>query len=307
MKKKTIAEFIQEAKQIHGDKYDYSKVTYINSYSKVCIICPIHGEFWQEANSHLMGHGCPKCNGGIKSCAEDFINKAAKLYDNKYDYSKVKYINNHTKVCIVCPEHGEFWTTPNIHLDNHACPKCSNLIRNHTKHSLKDFIEKANKIHNNRYSYDKVNYINNKTHVTITCPIHGDFQQRPDKHLIGQGCPKCKHSHGENEVERILLSNNIKYKCQHTIEIDKNINPSGKAYIDFYLPDYNLFIEYNGEQHYINRIHFGGKIQNFEKQQKRDEFVRLYCKNNNIRLLEIPYTEGNIQEYIINFINNLND
>ena len=104
MKKKTTAEFIQEAKQIHGDKYDYSKVTYINSCSKVYIICPIHGEFWQEANSHLMGHGCPKCNGEIKSCAEDFINKATKLYDNKYDYSKVKYINNnHTKVCIVCP------------------------------------------------------------------------------------------------------------------------------------------------------------------------------------------------------------
>lgn len=305
-KRKTTAEFIQEAKQIHGNKYDYSKVNYINGSSKICIICPTHGEFWQNARSHLKGHGCPKCNGGIKSTTEDFIKKAKKLYNNKYDYSKVKYINNYTKVCIICPEHGEFWTTPNTHLDNHACPKCSNLIKNHNKYSLEDFIDKANKIHNNRYSYKKVHYINNKTHVIITCPIHGDFKQRPDKHLIGQGCPKCNHSHGENEVERILISNNIKYECQHVIEIDKNINPSGKAYIDFYLPDYNIFIEYNGEQHYVNRKHFGGRID-FERQKDRDIFVRNYCKENNIRLLEIPYTENNIQECIINFINNLND
>ena len=302
-KRKTTAEFIQEAKQIYGNKYDYSKVNYINGSSKICIVCPIHGEFQQNARSHLKGHGCPKCNGGIKSTTEDFIKKAKELYNNRYDYSKVKYINNYTKVCIICPEHGEFWTTPNIHLDNHACPKCSDLIKNHTKYSLEDFINKANKIHNNRYSYKKVHYINNKTHVIITCPIHGDFKQRPDKHLIGQGCPKCNHSHGENEVERILISNNIKYECQYIINIDKEINPSGKAYIDFYLPDYNLFIEYNGEQHYIAKEHFGGEIR-LKIQQKRDTFVRNYCRENNIRLLEISYTEKNIKEIIDKYLIN---
>lgn len=247
----------------------------------------------------------------LKDKTKEFIQKAREVHGNKYDYSKVNYINNKTKVCIICHEkdengieHGEFWQRPNDHISSKAgCPKC----RGSHLYTKEEFVNKANYIHNNKYDYSLVKYSGNKNHVTIICPIHGEFKQRPDKHLRGQGCPKCNHSHGENEVERILISNNIKYECQHVIEIDKSINSSGKAYIDFYLPDYNTFIEYNGEQHYINRIHFGGKIQNFEKQQKRDEFVRLYCKNNNIRLLEIPYTEDNIQEYIINFINNLND
>lgn len=236
-----------------------------------------------------------------QSNTEEFIKKAKQIHGNKYNYSKVEYKNSSTKVCIICPKHGEFWQRPNDHISKKAeCPLCKGKF----KYTKESFAEKSNKIHNNKYNYSLVNYIDNKTHVNIICPIHGVFSQRPDKHLRGQGCPKCNHSHGENEVERILISKNIEYYSQYIINIDKSINPSGYAYIDFYLPKYNLFIEYNGEQHYINRIHFGGKILDFKRQQKRDEFVRNYCKNNNIRLLEIPYTEKNIKEVINNYLIN---
>ena len=113
----TTEEFIKKAKEIHGNKYDYSKVEYKNTSTKVCIICPEHGEFWQTPNHHLQGHGCPKCkNEKIRKRHTHnitiFIEKARKVHGDKYDYSKAEYINASTKVCIICPEHGEFWQTP---------------------------------------------------------------------------------------------------------------------------------------------------------------------------------------------------
>ena len=126
-KKRTLTteEFIKRAREIHGDKYDYSKVKYKGCFSKVCIICPEHGEFWQTPNSHLNGIGCSKCSKKCKLTKEEFILKAREIHGDKYDYSKVEYVNNHTKVCIICPEHGEFWQTPNSHLNGNGCPNCN--------------------------------------------------------------------------------------------------------------------------------------------------------------------------------------
>ena len=125
----TVQEFTEKAKKVHGDKYDYSKVEYINNKTKVCIICPEHGEFWQTPDSHLRGRGCRQCS--IKSMkdkqrlsTEDFIEKAKEIHGNKYDYSKVDYVNSQTKVCIICPKHGEFWQTPLNHLKGKGCPDC---------------------------------------------------------------------------------------------------------------------------------------------------------------------------------------
>ena len=242
-----------------------------------------------------------------KSKKEIFIEKAKEIHGDKYDYSKVDYINNKTKICIICHEkdedgieHGEFWQRPNDHISSKAgCPKC----RGSHLYTKEEFIKKANKVHNNKYDYSLVEYRGNKNHIKIICPIHGEFEQRPDKHLRGQGCPKCCKSHGETAVETYLLNNNIEYEVQHEIPIDTSINFSGKAYIDFYIPKYNLFIEYNGEQHYVEREHFGKR--DFERQVKRDNFVRNYCLQNNIRLLEIPYTVKYIEEYINNYIENI--
>ena len=138
-KRLTTEEFVERAKKIHGDKYDYSKVEYINNSTEVCIICSKHGEFWQKPEKHLRGHGCAKCcKTGIKSNTNDFIEKAKIVHGDKYDYSKVEYVNNHTKVCIICPIHGEFWQTPNSHLNGNGCFDCSYIERGIKRKSSKN-------------------------------------------------------------------------------------------------------------------------------------------------------------------------
>ena len=134
-------EFIEEAKKMHGDKYDYSKVEYVNTRRKVCIICPNHGEFWQTASEHLRGQGCPKCAGNKRLTTEGFIHKAKEVHGGKYDYSKVEYVNNHTKVCIICPEHGEFWQEPSSHLNGNGCPNCN---ESQMEKNTANFLEENN-------------------------------------------------------------------------------------------------------------------------------------------------------------------
>lgn len=122
---RTTTEFIQEAKKVHGDKYDYSKTEYIDTNTKVCILCPIHGEFWQLPPNHLKGKGCRKCGGTHPLSEHEFIKRAQELHKNKYDYSKVTYTTCNQKVCIICPTHGEFMQNANSHLRGVGCPKCN--------------------------------------------------------------------------------------------------------------------------------------------------------------------------------------
>lgn len=133
--------FIFKAKTVHGDKYDYSKVEYTNNHTKVCIICPEHGEFWQIPYNHYnLKRGCPRCtgNGAYKLTTNEFIDKAKKIHGDKYDYSKVEYINATTKVCIICPVHGEFWQTPDAHCNGgYGCINCNN---NKTETSVYNFL-----------------------------------------------------------------------------------------------------------------------------------------------------------------------
>ena len=185
--KLSTEEFIKRAKEIHRDKYDYSKVNYVNNSTKVCVICKEHGEFWQMPNKHLIGRGCPKCGGTKKLTKEEFIKRAIEIHGNKYDYSKVEYKNIDEKVCIICPDHGEFFQTPSKHLNGRGCQKCGGSV----KLSTEEFIKRAKEVHGNNYDYSKVEYVNNNTKVCIICPDHGEFWQIPINHLQGKGCRIC--------------------------------------------------------------------------------------------------------------------
>jgi hypothetical protein len=190
--KSSTEEFINKSKQIHGNRYDYSKVEYINNRTKVCIICPVHGEFWQTPKNHLKGQGCNKCAikyraDKLRLTKEYFINKAISIHGTKYDYSKVEYIGINDKVCIICPEHGEFWQTPSMHLNGCGCPQCANNI----KLTTEQFIQRAKEMHGNKYDYSKTEYKNAQTKVCIICPVHGEFWQKPTDHLNTNGCEKC--------------------------------------------------------------------------------------------------------------------
>ena len=230
MKYLTTEQFIKKSQQIHNNKYDYSKVEYINNRTKVCIICPEHGEFWQTPHSHLSGCGCCKCKYDqskqrLLLTTEDFINKAIQIHGDKYTYSKVNYIGAEEKVCIICPKHGEFWQTPSGHLSGYGCPKCYDERRGaNLRDDLTTFISKAKQIHGDKYDYSKVKYINNRTKVCIICPEHGEFWQIPNSHLNGNGCSSCKGLKKlttKEFIERAKQVHGNKYDYSKTIYINK--------------------------------------------------------------------------------------
>lgn len=285
MKKLTTEEFIEKSKAIHDNKYDYSLVDYINSRTKIKIICPKHGEFEQKSNNHLNGGGCQKCYYESKvSDTTAFVNKAKQIHGDKYDYSITEYIESKGKVKIICPKHGEFEQKASGHLSGKGCFSCfnDNKLSNTT-----EFINKSILVHGNKYEYNNIVYVNDKTKIMITCPIHGDFKQKPSNHLMGQGCPICKESKGEREIRTYLENQKIKYIPQHKFPDCKHIKPLP---FDFYLPDYNTCVEYHGEQHYKPIKYFGG-INRFIKQQKLDSIKENYCNDNGIKLIIIKYDE----------------
>lgn len=414
----TNEEFIKKAKEIHGDKYNYSKINYINGQTKICIICPQHGEFWQTPISHLQGCGCKKCinkltteqfikqvqnkfgdkytfektnyvsnmekviitckkhgdftvtpnkllgsnrycpkcrheeyfikktEKWLNECKEKhkdkfdysligniieknniklpiickkhnhlfyqdinhhlhydircpicqkeykqnimkdvlntFIEKTKNTHGNKYDYSKVKYIGSQTKVCIICSEHGEFWQTPAAHIQGYGCPQCAyNKTSLRMLKTKEEFINDAIKIHGNKYDYSLVDYTDCKLKVKIICPIHGEFEQTPDSHIQGSGCPFCHESKLERQVYLTLIENNINFEREKTFPWLKKKKP---LRLDFYLSDYNIAIECQGEQHYKD-ITFLTMKSNFNEIQERDKIKRNLCEKNGIKII----------------------
>jgi hypothetical protein len=211
MKKSTTNEFIEKAKLIHGDKYDYSKVTYISNHTKIVIECPIHGEFKQMPYSHLQKHGCKKCNDENKPLKiEDFIKKSNKTHNNKYDYSKVKYVDSNTKIEIICKTHGSFLQNPYQHSIEIGCPNCYEEKHNLTNEK---FIKKCINTHGDKYDYSETCYLDSKTKIKINCKKHGSFLQFPFGHLSGQGCKKCTSNISNKEI-KFLDYLNIKENCR---------------------------------------------------------------------------------------------
>lgn len=283
----TTIVFIKKSVQIHGLKYDYSQSVYQKSACKIKIICPVHGPFFQIANNHLRGQGCQKCSGNFKLNSVEFIKKAKEIHSNKYDYSKIIYLNNKIKVDIICLKHGVFTQKPNQHLAGQGCPKCAGVGR-----TTSDFINDASEIHDNKYDYSKVVFKKYNEKIQIICPLHGEFEQKPYIHLMGSGCQKCSESKGERKINLFLEKRNIAFERQKSFFECKNHKTGKFLKFDFYVPKYNLCIEYDGEYHYEPwRLYWDKNKakQKFNDMKRRDEIKTEYCNNNNIKLLRIPY------------------
>jgi len=278
--------FVEKSTKIHGNKYDYSLVEYRNNNTKVNIICKEHGEFLQLANNHLSGQDCPKCMGrGLTK--EETIKKCQLLHNYIYDYSLVEYNRIDDIVKIICKKHGEFKQEMNNHLNlKQGCPKCKGLNK-----TTQDFINESRLIHGNTYDYSKSEYILAKTTLIIICKKHGEFTQAPTHHLSGQGCPICKSSKGEKKVSDILNRMNIGFKHHHIFSDFTNYE------YDFFIPEKNICIEYDGVQHFQPVNYFGGK-EAFEKQKIRDQIKNDYCLRNNIKLIRISYIEKGIENIL---------
>ena len=242
-KRFTRDEFIKKARIVHGYKYDYYKVRYVNMMTPVTIVCPEHGDFEQTPNAHLHGQGCPKCKGRNLS-QHDIIERFIQIHGEKYNYSKVKFTKMHNKVCIICPEHGEFWQTPSKHLLGQGCKQCGYDSNKGTRVSMWDFIERAKVVHGNKYDYSEVYFSTVHDKIKINCSKHGFFYQNAYDHLNGHGCPRCGIvvSKGEEEIYNMLSR---KLGDSLVERRNRKVLGDGKE-IDIYFPSIGIGIEYNG-------------------------------------------------------------
>jgi predicted nucleic acid-binding Zn-ribbon protein len=297
-----FASFIDSAQKIHDNKYEYDELSYSKISAAVKIRCHEHGWFKQNADVHInQQQGCPDC-GRIsqiskrKMSRDEFVDKASDIHSSSnFDFTKVDYKNNHTKVQIRCPKHGLFFPTPSNLLQGSGCPTCGiEKVHEEQMKDLESFVADSKKVHGLKYDYSLVNYTGGKRTVQIICVNHGPFKQTPNAHQRGNGCPNCNTSRGEEKVKMILKNLDINFEQQYTFSklVDKR-----KLKCDFFLPDFNLVIEFNGRQHYEPVNRFGG-FKGFKETQRRDQIKRKFMKENNIDLLEIHYSEKEIEKII---------
>lgn len=306
-KKLTQQEIIEQFKKIHGDLYDYSLVQYINDSTKVKIICKEHGIFEQQVACHKrQKQGCPKCRnikiGKSQQIGnQQFIERIEKIFgENTFDYSLLDYNGAHKPVILICKKcNNKEIKSPSVFYKGFGCLKCK-ILKNHKVLTNEQFIEKAKQIHGDKYDYSLVNYINQKHKIEIICPKHGLFKQGPSDHIYGKnGCLQCCQSKGEKIISQILKKHDILYEDEHEVIINNSYH-----YFDFYLPEKNIIIEFNGKQHY-EPIDFFGGIKGFEITKHRDKIKEKYCIDNNINFIVISYKD-NIEEKL-NLVLNINN
>ncbi len=252
---KTNDGFIENAINVHRNKYDYSKVDYTTSKIPIIIICKKHGEFNQTPNNHLHGQGCNQC--GIDSTAskltkttDGFIENANFVHKNKYDYSKVEYTTSKIPIIIICKKHGEFLQTPNDHLNGRGCNQCGiDSMASLLAKTNNEFIHQSLIVHRNKYDYSKVVYVNNSTKITISCKKHGEFNQTPIHHLSGSGCPKCAcNRFSKAQIEWLTFIEKFQgIKIQHAMNDGEYKIKKTRWLADGYCKDTNTIFEYHGD------------------------------------------------------------
>lgn len=284
--------FIEKARNIHGNKYDYSKVVYLTRHQSVTITCNRHGDFIQKPSDHLSGCGCKICGKETiitknSLTFEDFVKKANEIHSNKYSYNKNSFVNFKSKTEIKCSNHGIFFQRVNAHIGGQGCPLCG---RERTTASclfdVRDFVNKAKTVHGDRYDYSDVIYKKTLEKVTIICKKHGPFNQTPNNHTHKKaGCPACNASKGELALEEIFIKHNIQFKREFKIP-DTNF----RYEYDFYLPDRNCLIEFHGIQHYKPIEYFGG-TDNLDYVKANDKFKKHLADSSSIRIIYFNYIQ----------------
>ena len=303
-KRLTQEEFLARAKAAHEkDGYDYSETVYVNRRTKICYRCPKHGLQWQLPENHVA-YGCKDC--GDERAAdkkrltqEEIIERFHKAHGNDYDYSLVDYKNIDTPVKIICRKNNHtFKQSPYEHENGAKCPYCHGFYR-----TTADFIKDARAIHGDRYDYSQCQYVNATTPMPIRCIEHNQVSWLSyNEHVTNKRVCSCcveKTYKGEKKIKEYLETHNIPYIPQKTFD---DLKDSKSLHFDFYLPTYNLAIEYDGRQHF-EPVDFGGGMENaeaeFQNTIKHDKMKQKYCSTNNINLLRINYNEYDNIENIL--------
>lgn len=235
-----------------------------------------------------------------------FIRKAQQIHGDRYQYNLVQYQLARVKVVIICPSHGQFEQRPNDHLGGDGCPQCKfEKLADMKRGSAESFISRANEVHANQYDYSQIEYKNAITKVNILCPEHGEFKQTPDKHLGGTGCPKCSNgvSRGERQIMKVLDELGVLYEREKRFSDLCGTTKNSRLRYDFWLPDYNLLIEYDGEHHFEpvqtkGRLSKNKAAVKHKRTKINDKKKDKYAKKNGYDLLRIRYDQ-NIQDCLL--------
>jgi predicted RNA-binding Zn-ribbon protein involved in translation (DUF1610 family) len=295
--------FIEKAKKVFPH-YDYSGVIfYTQNKEKINVTCSIHGLFTTNPNRILSHLGCPMCGyeriSKLQSLSqEEFIERVTKTHKGKYDYSLTVYKKKDSLVKIICPIHGSFFQLAGNHLMGEGCKKCAVENEGLRKRKIVEtsIISQFQKKHGNRYDYQKAIYQGNLKKIEIICKKHGSFWQAPANHRGGSGCPICRQSKGEAIILKWLKENNIEYVIQKRFKDCQDKRPLP---FDFYLKDFNICIEYDGELHFKEYENSFKGTHKLATTNKHDEIKTMFCKEKNINLIRIPYWEKNNIEQIL--------
>ena len=285
MKKKTTEEFCNEVEEKYPGKWLLDKVEYKSYNTKVKIGCKKHGYFEIRPSDILRGQGCSICYGNKTKTTEEFCNEVEEKFGDKWLLDKVEYVNAKTKVKIGCKKHGYFEIVPSSILGGHGCPVCGGSQTRTTE----EFCNEVEEKYPGKWLLDKVEYVNNKTKVKIGCKKHGYWEIVPSSILNGRGCPVCNESKGEKLIAQILDAHEIKYVRQKKFTTCRNKNPLP---FDFYLPQFNILIEYDGRQHFVPVKRFGGE-EGLKRILYHDMIKTKWAKENGIKLFRFDYLDDN--------------
>ena len=310
--------FISELQDIYGDLYDYSSVIYKNRKTEVTLFCKKHSLSFQRTPANLLkGYGCPCCNKELgrtyKNTVEAnyiperrilrwdtdrFIKESEYIFGKgTFDYSKCHYVNSKTPVTLIHVSTGkEFSVRPTEHLRHPAYRDTDSKYYEGTTDEQKIYYyadcvrrELTSKV------YIPMQHVESYKRFKCICPIHGEFFTDLINIHKGVGCPDCTpkgESLGERAVRRYLQQKGIEYIQEYTIRDKRYFDTFAR--IDFYVPGKNMFIEFQGEQHYniaVSKITHNSR--RWQQQKKRDNHLRAYSESKGISLVEIPYTYRN--------------
>lgn len=279
--------FISKCLEVHGNKYDLSRVSYSGMSKRIEVVCPAHGPFFPAAGNFTgLGSGCPLCSRetvGLKSRKplDHYISRARERHGDRFSYPGISYKGRAAYLTVVCPVHGEFEQNAQDHITGEGCVKCSFPL-----HSQETFVTLAKAAHNGRYSYEKSVYRKALEKVRIICPTHGEFWQTPSSHINdGQGCPRCAGvgpSSGQIEIAEFLR--------EHAeVVLEERLAPSNKR-LDLYLPAHSLAIEYHGLVWHSTK---------FSKDPKKDHAKHKLAEAKGIRVIHIYQDEWKFRQEVV--------
>ena len=305
MIKVTQEDFIKRLNRLYQSGYSFNEAEYKGYYAPVKITCEKHGAQYRTPAELYRGSICKECSHERRSIAqrmttEDFIKKANIVHNYKYIYLHTHYIDAKHDVIITCPIHGDFTQNVNSHLNGRGCQKCSK--QRFSFMTDKEREQCFRDIHGDKYDYDWGTYIKNHSPMNMFCKKHGLFPQTPSKHLFGEGCPKCKRSRLEEEIEQFLAKNNIEFIAQYKQQW------LGLQSLDFYLPKHKIGIECQGGQHFFPIKQYGGEDA-FKQRKQLDEMKRAKCDERGVKLfyysnlhIDYPYKVYEYKNELLNEI-----